>query len=216
MKTTIRFLNVLLVGWVFAFSGCLKEKFVPDNDIPSIPKYTEEGNQVGGALVNKTAWKTNFAVNFDGPTRRSFYFTNHSKGDSVTIHLDGIFNEGTKKDKPLNFQINLKGTQIKNIDDLMQWKGKVFSLDAAENQAACIDFFRVLNDQYERYYGGKGQFIVRNVKRVTNLTYVRGNGEKYNPLIVSGIFDYEFANYGIKVESGRFDFQMIDADIDFK
>ncbi len=216
IKVIIRLCTVLLLSCLMAVSGCLIEKFTPDDNNPSLPKYTEDGNQVGGALVNKVAWKTDFAVNYDGPTRRSFYFTNSSKGDSLTIRLDGIYNEGAKKGESLSFEIYLKGMQLESIDDIIQWKGETFLLNANGNQAACIDFFRSLNSQYERYYGGKGQFTVRNVKKLTNITYTRSNGEKYNPLIVSGVFDFEFNSFDIKIESGRFDFQMTDSDIDFR
>lgn len=212
----IKFLVVLSLSSVLALSGCLIEKFNPDPDNPNLPKYTEEGNQVGGALVNKVAWKTDYAVNYDGPTASVFYFTNFSEGDSVMVTLSGKYNEGTKKNFPLDFLISIKGLQLGSTDEIKNLKGRTFLLDGVQNQAICLDSFESLKTHKDKYFSGEGRFLIKNVKEIKSLSFTRPTGEKYNPLIVSGLFDFEFKRDSIKIESGRFDFQVIDSDIRFK
>ncbi len=215
MKTVINFLGLFLLAGALSLSGCLTENFIPDIDNPNLPKYTEDGNQVGGALVNSVAWKTNYAVNYDGPTSSVFYFTNFVKGDSVTITLGGKYNEGPKKNLPLNFLISIKGLQLNSINEIKNLTGQAYVLDGTQNQAICSDYFQTLKTNKDAYYDGVGQFLIKNVKEIKNLIYTRSNGEKYNPLIVSGVFYFEFKSDTIKIESGRFDFQVVDSDIRF-
>jgi hypothetical protein len=180
-----------------------------------VPKYTENGNQVGGALVNGIAWKTDFSIGFNF-TNRAFYFTNYSSGDSVTLNLDGTFTEGANNERPLNFVVVLKNMSLHKLEDIKHLAGQTLILDANPNYALIDDGFRTIRDTVEYYYGGTGKITFKKVKPLTNISLSGQNGERYNPLIVAGTFEFHFEQDSIDVTMGRFDFQINDSYLEQK
>src|SRR5687768_552011 len=152
MKALKLILAVTFVGSIVLFaSGCLEENFIPDPSDPRLPKYSEDGNQIGGALVNDVAWKTNFEAGCNY-TNRSFYFTNYSSGDSITIHLDGIFSEGSSKDRPLRFVVVLKKIPLLKLEDIKMLERRSFNLDGITNYAVLDDGFHAIQDSVDYFY----------------------------------------------------------------
>lgn len=198
-----------IVSLVLFASGCLEETFIPDPSDPRLPKYSEDGNQVGGALVNDVAWKTDYEANFNY-TKRSFFFTNYSSGDSITIHFDGIFTEGKSKDRPLRFVVVVKKIQLSGLEDLKTLERRSFNLDGITNYAVLDDGFRAIQDSIDYFYGGTGAITFTQVKPMIDLTFTDPNGEKYHPLIVAGNFRFHFDQPSIDVTMGRFDFRIAD------
>ena len=94
-------------------------------------------------LVNRAAWKTHFFISEMG-TNRSFYFTNYSNGDSITLTIEGNFTEGLAKDKILIFNINMKNLQLTNLDGVKDLKGKIITLNGQNNSAMLRDYFQAL------------------------------------------------------------------------
>lgn len=203
-------LTVTIIGAIVLFaSGCLEENFIPDPSDPRLPKYTEDGNQIGGALVNDVAWKTNFETGFNF-TNRSFYFTNYSSGDSVTLHMDGIVNEGSIKDKPINFVVVLKNLRLEKLEDIKMLERQSLNLDGNTNYALMDDWHMTINNGVEHYSGGTGAITFTQVKPVIDRTVTGRNGEQYHPLIVAGRFRFHFEQGAIDVTMGRFDFWIDD------
>ena len=213
MKQLITIKIAILVFAILLLNSCRQEIFVPDNTDPRLPAYTEKGNQVGGALVNNIAWKTNFFTTIDMGWNRSFYFTNYTNSDSITLDLDGSFTEGQYKDIFLDFTFVLRNISLNKFEDIEMLNGQTFTLDGIENYVIIRDFEGILKDNVHFYYGGKGQLEFKTVKKV-NYTWPRGNGERYYPLIVAGTFAFKFEKDSINVESGRFDFEINDDYLD--
>jgi hypothetical protein len=114
--------TILTLGLIslmmFILYSCIEEKFIPDTSDQRLPKYTENGNQVGGALINNVAWKTDFWTTIDMGWNRSFYFTKYSTGDSVTLTLDGSFTEGVNKERTISFIVVLKNVSLEKLEDI--------------------------------------------------------------------------------------------------
>lgn len=200
----------LVVAVIAVLPGCIEEKFIPDPSDPRLPKYTENGNQVGGALINDVAWKTDFSTNFGLQGNRSFYFTNHGAGDSVTLTLDGIVTEGTNKDAPISFIVVLKNRSLEKLEDIASMDGETFLLDGEVNQVILDDRYETIRHGVDYHYGGSGRITFRNIRTVRNTTITRQNGDKYNPLIVAGTFEFSFSEISTTVKLGRFDFYIND------
>jgi hypothetical protein len=217
MKQLKILLTVGLLGAMTLFLyGCLlEEKFVPDPSDPRLPKYTESGNQVGGALINDVAWKTDFSTSGMGGNR-SFYFTNYSSGDSVTLTLDGMFTEGINRESPISFIVVLKNMSLQKLEDIKLFNGQTFILDGKVNYVIIEDGFSTIQDSIYYYYGGTGKVILKNVKTIKNTSFRRQNGEKYNPLIVAGTFEFNVDEISTAVTLGRFDFYINDDYLDQK
>jgi hypothetical protein len=204
----------ILGSIVFFFDSCLEEKFIPDPADPRLPKYTENGNQVGGTLINDVAWKTDFWSSIDMGWNRSFYFTNYRSGDSATLTIDGRFTEGFNKDRPLSFIVVLKNISFGKLEDIKSLDGQTLTLDGTTNYAMIDDRSWTIRDSTDHYYGGIGEITVRSVNVIKNTTIQRQNGEKYNPLIIAGTFEFSFEQDLIHVTSGRFDFYINDNYLD--
>lgn len=215
MKKLLIILNVAIaVAVVLFLESCyLEENFIPDPSDPRLPKYTENGNQVGGALVNGLAWKTDYQVGFNY-TNTSFYFIQYSSGDSVTLRIEGIFMEGKSKDRPLDFVVVLKNRRLEKLEDIKNFAGQTLVLDGSSAYAMIDNGFLTIGDSVEYYYGGTGEITFQAVKPVTRITLSRQNGgERYHPLIVAGKFEFHFEQDSIDVTLGRFDFQINDDEL---
>jgi hypothetical protein len=79
---------LIAVLLLLLMQACKQENFKPDRRDSRLPKYTERGNQVGGALINNVAWKTNYKA-FAFGIHHAFYMINHRDGDSLTPGPEG-------------------------------------------------------------------------------------------------------------------------------
>lgn len=204
----------ILVTLVLFFDGCREEEFLPDPADPRLPQYTEDGNQVAGALVNDIAWKTNFWASLDMGWNRSFYFTTSSFAGAAKLTLEGSYTEGSHEEKHLNFIVVLRSVSLSKLEDISNLNGQTITLDGQTNYAYISDPYWTIENNVDYHYGGTGSITFKNVKKVTNLTIHRENGETYNPLIVSGVFEFSFDNIAVAVKSGRFDFYINDSYVD--
>ena len=200
---------------ILLLTNCRREEFVPDPNDKRLPQYTEEGNMIGGALVNEVAWRTRWERKALGEYK-AFYFTNYATGDSVTLDLQGKFIEGPMKEREFDFLLVLNGIQVKHVSDLIALEGRTFSLDGQKNYVIVNDYTDRENNSIKVIKGGIGTFSIKRTREVTNQIYYRGSGQNktpYHPLIVAGTFEFEFPAEGIKVESGRYDFFINDDEV---
>lgn len=145
--------NIIPIIALLLLTRCSNEKFIPDPNDARLPRYTEEGNMVGGALVNDVAWKTRRESKALG-VYEAFYFTNYANGDSVTLDLQGKFTEGQMKDRTFDFFLVFKGMQLKNITDLIAFEGRTFTLDGMNNYVIVYDKTDIENDVDKIISGG--------------------------------------------------------------
>ena len=195
------------------FESCLQEKFIPDPADPRLPKYTECGNEVAGALINNVAWKSEFFVGFDNPSIDPCYLTNYISGDSATIEFVGECNQGPSKGSPISFLVSLPNFQIPAINDLTRLSGQTFTIDGTKNAVRIVDYFKVINSRKKVFKGGSGELTIIKIKPISNVTIGGSNGAaSYHPMIMAGTFKFNFNADTVKIESGRFDFEIYDDD----
>lgn len=193
-------------------SGC-GENFIPDPADSRLPAYTENGNQVAGAIINGMAWKTHWAWG-DMGLQRSFYFTDYPSGDSVTLSLDGIMTDGPYRNSILTLIVSIKNLHIINLEAVKILNGRTFILDGKNSYAGTGKVFYPDTSGLYGCTGGTGILSFKSVRENKRETNTRKNGDKYHPLIVAGVFHFNFKDSGVNVDSGRFDFQINDLYID--
>jgi hypothetical protein len=213
-------MNKLNLIIIVIFFGCLitgsqgcEERFIPDPLDPRLPKYTEDGNMVAGALINDVAWKTDWRVDIEY-RNRSFYFTSYPAGDSISLTIDGSYIEGPDKNTDVSFVFVIKKMRLRNTDDLVNLKFRTFKFDGNYVYAVMNDINRPAPGVINYFYSGNGELKFQNVVPGKGITWTRDNGEEYHPQIVTGTFYMNFNKDSIKVKSGRFDFAINDAYID--
>jgi hypothetical protein len=191
-------ISAMLVLILFKVSGCLEEKFIPDPGDPRLPKYTESGNEVAGALISNMAWKTNFKTFFDAPPSYDFYIYNYPNTDSIIVRIQGTINDGPNKGAPIDFSIGIKGAGIKTYQELKNLKNRIFFIDGKTNYSTLEDEAMILDGKTESFKNGMGTFYFVNVQRPKN-------DDRY---ILSGTFDFRFQTLSgqVDVKKGRFDF----------
>ncbi len=213
----LRFLiGFSLLAITYILTACDREKFKPDRNDKRLPKYTEKGNQVAGALINDVAWKTYYST--FGRFKDELGITNYPKGDSIHINLAGDISEGPNKSRSINFSVVIRNFQVKDIYAVKDLHGVIFFLDGKNNYAIMDDFYHIFlpnnlfNKSEIRF--GKGEFYIKRVQTRENVTHNNGN-QSYHPYIISGTFNFEFDNSGTKisVEKGRFDFKFYDGNL---
>ena len=176
------------------FESCLQEKFIPDPADPRLPKYTESGNEVAGALINNIAWKSEFFVGFDNPSVDPCYLTNYLRGDSATIEFVGECNQGPSKGSPISFFVSLTSFQIPFVNDLAALSGQTFTIDGTKNAVRIVDYFMTINSRKKVFKGGSGELTIKKIKPISNVTIVGSNGAaSYHPMIMAGTFKFNFS-----------------------
>jgi len=191
-------ISAVLILVLLKVSGCREEKFVPDPNDPRLPKYTERGNEVAGALISDMAWKTNFKTFFDAPPGYAFYIYNYPNKDSLIVMILGTINDGKNKGMPIDIFIGIKGAGVKVYRELKNLKNKIFTIDGKTNYSTLEDRAMILGGKTESVKNGIGTFYFVNVQQPKN-------DDRY---IISGTFDFHFQTLSgqVDVQKGRFDF----------
>lgn len=169
--------------------------FVPDPINPRLPKYTEDGNGVAGALVNNDIWKSQvefFIYSYDEP-----YIIISPEQDNISIKFNGITNEDNA-----SIKFDLTGLQITKFEDLLKLEGKKITLDESKN----IGY----------YIFKKNIYTTKNIGQIyfKHTSIEESNGEK--AIILSGTFGFTATNVdgkSIKITYGRFDYYINKSDV---
>ena len=179
-------ISVLFV--LFALCSC-EIKFVADPINPRVLKYTHQGYDVSGALINDTIWRSNLEGGFWGGVSNKPMITASSIGDSVVFSFDD--------NTPMSFHFS--GIDIKDFEDLKKLKGKKIILDGDENYAS----YNYVRD-YTPLIKGSGQVYFREVSRDNDQVGV-------NDYIISGTFYMDTRDENgepIEIRYGRFDYEI--------
>lgn len=197
-----------LVLFFFAVTliSCRKSAIKPDPDSPDLPIYSEKGLNVGGILINDSAWLTVKLGLFS--TARPLQLLSYPAGDSVVVLLNGNFKENSLQNQiSKSIFIVIKQIKIINDNDLLQLNGKTFVLDGNENYGG-----------FSGYYGqdkaGKavGSISLGKVSVINNITYGDGspNNPVLHPYIVAGQLSMKFfTTRNFSLTKGRFDVTLI-------
>ncbi|TKG91163.1 hypothetical protein EYV94_22420 [Puteibacter caeruleilacunae] len=190
MKEYSYIVRLILVVSCFALVAC-EGIFIPDPIDPRIPKYTETGNDVAGALINDEIWES----------VRSFSFPNYTQVSTIHIwpEKDSLevcfFGETNSRSACIGFHLTDLG--IQSFNDLKKLEGEKVSLDGEENLGYYFED-GVGGNQY-----GTGQVYFKQVLP-----------KEDSGIILSGTFGFTITNgahKGMNVLYGRFDYY-IDKD----
>jgi len=202
----------LALGFFLGLDGCLKEVFTPDPSDPRLPAYTEKGNEIGGALINNVAWKSDYFFGFDNPSTYPCHLLNFASKDSAVVEFIGQCNEGANKGFPISFFICISNFQIPFIKDIANLSGKTIFLDGHKNKATIRDYGKSINTKKGYFTGGTGELTIKTVKPIEGWTLTNSDGISYHPVIMAGTFKFYFASDTVSVDSGRFDFEIDGSD----
>jgi len=136
MKVLRSLLGICLMAGLLVSCGEEEETYVPSKGNESLPAKTSSGNNIAGALVNGTAWRSTISEgSFMNPYRDLMVFRNQPV-DSTTyleINLYGEmndkFNEGTR----VEFYFMLADSQIQDIQEVTQWRGDSMHFEGKRN-----------------------------------------------------------------------------------
>jgi hypothetical protein len=168
--------------------------YIPDPIDPRLPKYTENGNDVAGAFVNKDCWTTVERFGFQTTSYKPYIITS-AITDSLVIQFSGKMSY-----EYATIEFHLKGLNIRKFDDLILLKNKKIQLDGVMN-------FGVVTDSYLGFspnasgMEGVGQIYFRNVTFNNSLGIV----------ILSGTFGFTETDSSspiTDVSYGRFDYSL--------
>lgn len=180
----------VLVVMFFIIIGC-EGIFIPDPIDPRIPKYTEEGNNVAGAIIDDKIWESvvtsGFPSIYDQPFIRlwqlndslSFIFSGNTSGESSSI------------------EFHLSGLGITKFEDLVALEGQKIQMDGIKNAGYYIENEPPMN--YDNK--GIGQIYFRSVRIKKSSSQI----------ILSGTFGFSTTvpnGMVTKVSFGRFDYQI--------
>lgn len=170
---------------LLAYFSC-EPIYIPDPIDPRLPKYTEEGYNVAGALVNNNLWKSQRDFSFlksDPNNPRIDYFLS---ADSLVM----IFSGETD-----NITFSFKGLGITTLKELTKLNSMKLSLDGLKSSAFLSDYFE------ECESSGLGQIYFRSVKFA----------EQSQRVVLSGTFGFD-QNDPVcgkhSVTYGRFDYRV--------
>ena len=180
----------VLVVMFFIIIGC-EGIFIPDPIDPRIPKYTEEGNNVAGAIIDNKIWESivtsGFPSIYDQPFIRLWQLN-----DSLSLRFSG-----STSGESSSIEFHLSGLDITKFEDLVALEGQKIQLDGINNAGYYIE-----NEPPMTYDNkGIGQIYFRSV-RIKNSS---------SQIILSGTFGFSTTvpnGVSTKVSFGRFDYQI--------
>ncbi len=198
MKIFYLSISLLLLG------GC-NEVYIPDPVELRIAKYSEEGHQVGGAIVNGDSWKTisSRCYLFGGCDASSMHIQAFPDTDSLVVSFLGSMQDGVREGDDLDFQFILKGLSIQDFHDMRQLNGQKYILNDQDVWAQIGRFDPYYEDSSALTPCNRGQILFRKVKH-----RVSDNQGSYPGYILAGTFGLECEQNGslTTIYQGRFDF----------
>ncbi len=187
------FLNKILVVLFMLTLVCCETEFIPDPLDPRLPKYSETGKNVAGAIINQEIWNSvdNYSFAYVVNEPMIFLFENDS------LHI--VFKGNSTICDYIEFR--LSGFGIYKFEDLILLKNKKIQLDGLRNSGLCLENY--CNSYYSSdpdcsLSGGSGQLYIKNIV-VDSVSAV-----------ISGTFGFTFTNSEnkvFKVSYGRFDYR---------
>lgn len=203
MKNIYPFVLLLLL------SSC-GEVYIPDPVELRIPKYSEDGNQVAGAIINGESWKTEFDCGFLAGCYYPLQISSFPNADSLLITLYGDLQEGLNKGKPISIKFVLKNQSVEDFWDLLQLKDGLFIVNGTDVLAGTYNQNAFFYDSTTQSSCNRGQILFRKVKHIPS------NGDDPR-IILAGTFGLECDQNGelITIYKGRFDFSLERGDVYF-
>lgn len=181
--------NSKLLAVIFLLLIACNGIFVPDPIDPRIPKYTEEGNNVAGAMIDDNIWKSIVTSGFPHVIDEPLIAIRQEKDSLIIKFFGSTLGENS------SLEFHLTGLNITKFGDLVVLEGKKIQLDGIKNAGYYIE-----NDNPSGYNNrGFGQIYFKKV-HLDSLS---------SKITLSGTFGFSINDLNgkaIKVSSGRFDY----------
>ncbi|MEK6478672.1 hypothetical protein WJR50_14095 [Catalinimonas sp. 4WD22] len=202
--------HTCLLSILLLLSGC-GEVYIPDPVELRIPKYTEDGNQVAGAIINGESWKTEYDCGFLAGCDFPLQISSFPNADSLVLIFYGRLQEGLNKGKSVDLKFVFKNQTIEDFWDLLQLKDSLFIVDSANVLAGIGDLNPFFNDSTAQTYCNRGQMFFRKAE------HIAGDQDNAPSIILAGTFGLECDQNGeiATVYKGRFDFSLKNIDVYF-
>ncbi len=201
MKSTKRLILMFMIIGLFA--AC-EPNWIIDPVNSDLPKYTESGNDVAGALVNDLVWEAFLEGEFDlfsnDQENDPYILVDESDGE-IELILPGQI--GDENSTVISF--TFKESSITQFEDLGLLHDKKIALDGTINEGH-FSFSDISNPV--TLSNGEGQLYIRNVSSSDDTSFV-----------VSGTFGFTVTDpsYGtFEIFYGRFDLLIKQSDTDFR
>lgn len=120
-----KYRKIIYVAISLLLSSC-EGVFVPDPYDPRLPRYTEEGNNFGGAIMNDKIWQSENRILCDKCNAEIRCIPTKNK---MEIYLAGILEGGGVG----RIQFHLTDLEIKNLSDFKLLHNKKISLNGIHN-----------------------------------------------------------------------------------
>lgn len=189
--------NKLIVLIIAIIAISCDSIFIPDPMDPRLPKYTESGNNVAGALVNDEIWRAEVDLYWSIAGVQSINnasVTIWPEKDSVVIYFPG-----KTGDINTTIEFHLKSTEVNSFEDLVKLEGSKIELDGNVNYACFIQDGNIVDK-------GIGQFYPTHIHKRDSSSNV----------IFAGTFGFYATNSmgkEMQITYGRFDYRL-DKDSD--
>lgn len=187
--------RILLVLIFFVQTSC-EGIFIPDPIDPRLPKYTEEGNNVAGALIDNKIWKSVVSYGFPYNTGDTPSLTVWQEQDSLKLRFTG-----SSQGSNASVEFHMKGLGITKFEDLIDLEGQKISLDGLNSAGYYIEKYTPFAYDHK----GIGQIYFRSIHL----------NDSHSDIIISGTFGFSLLNTHdriIKITSGRFDYSINQRD----
>lgn len=182
--------------------GC-DSVFKPDLLDARLPGYTEEGNNVGGALIDGSAWTIQHTCrepftpypNIRSSCRDRLIISYNGVATQLTMEEGSWLNEAENAELRTGISFTLHGVSVDSLQDVANWEEGEFKLDG-------VNSFATVATQAITYSIGTGSLFIRNVDPMRDL-----DGH-VSEVLLSGTFAFTLpGNHEIsEVTAGRFDF----------
>lgn len=184
---------IYFLGIIFLLEFSCNGIFVPDPYDPRMPRYTEEGNNYGGAMLNGKLWISENVL----PPCQNCNAQIHcdTAEDKFEIDLAGILEGGIGR-----IHFHLTGIDINNVSDFDLFESKKFQFNAAENYIS-----------FNEYYADTVKVKCKDLSGQLYLKHVKVDSMRKR-VILSGTFGSSCNHTGCvhcELAYGRFDYLFI-------
>lgn len=182
--------SAMLAICMLLFAAC-DGVFVPDPIDPRLPKFTEDGNNVAGAMINDQVWKSQVKIDFPYIYNEPYIIASSVK-DSLVVRFWGNTSWGNS-----SIEFHLTGINVHKFEDLTNLNDQKIELDGEQNSGYYIE--------------SHSSSVVEN-KGIGQVYFTNATAnDSVSVITLSGTFGFTVPQTNgndIKVTYGRFDYRV--------
>ena len=193
---------LIIITSIFVMVSCKgekEEKFIPSEENEGLPAKTASGNNVAGALVNETAWRSNMRGGHELRNLMTFHNRDTDSINYLQIRLHGEMNGGFHEGADVDFIYMLADTQLVNINNVTAWRGDTLQTSDPRSFTGMRSHSNYVFPQ--ECDGGNGWIHFDKIKEQSDENYLMAG--------TFGLTIRDSCAY-MRVRKGRFDFVLED------